>query len=132
MRNNIIAIVAISFVTVGALWGVGNLLNPTPEESNTKIEGILLIAQRSSFNGTNPDIYVAVNVPTKLVMRNEDAITHDVTVDNAENGGIIPFSTGPILGGFKSQSVAIVTEKPGTYEYYCSIHPNIRGKIIAR
>jgi hypothetical protein len=132
MRNNIIAIIAISFVTVGALWGIGNLLNPAPEVSNTKVEGMLLIAQRSSFNDTNPDVLVAVNVPVKLVMRNDDAITHDITVDKAENNGITPFSTGPILGGFTSQPEAIVTEKPGTYEYYCSIHPNIRGKIIAQ
>src|SRR5213594_4023998 len=103
MRNNIIAIVAISFLTVGALWGVGNLLN-TPEKSGTNVEGILLIAQRSSFNASNPDIHVSVNVPVKLVMRNEDAITHDVTVDRAGNDGITPFSTGPILGGFTSQA----------------------------
>ncbi|TLY10987.1 MAG: hypothetical protein E6K85_02290, partial [Thaumarchaeota archaeon] len=60
MRNNIIAIVAISFVTVGALWGIGNLLNPQEVPEMTKVEGILLIAQRSTFNSTNPDIHVTV------------------------------------------------------------------------
>ena len=131
MRNNIIAIVAISFATVGALWGIGNLLNP-PEESGTKVEGILLIAQRNTFNSTNPDIHVTIGVPTRLVVHNEDAVQHDLVVDKAENGGITPFNTAIIPGGLNSPTMAIVTEKPGTYEYYCSLHPQMRGKIIAQ
>ena len=43
MRNNIIAIVAISFATVGALWGIGNLVNPEPEV-DLPVEDVLLIA----------------------------------------------------------------------------------------
>lgn len=131
MRNNIIAIVAISFATVGALWGIGNLLNP-PEESGTKVEGILLIAQRNTFNGTNPDIHVTIGVPTRLVVHNEDAVQHDLVVDKADNDGITPFNTAIIPGGLNSPTMAIVTEKPGTYEYYCSLHPQMRGKIIAQ
>lgn len=131
MRNNIIAIVAISFATVGALWGIGNLLNP-PEESGTKVEGILLIAHRNTFNSTNPDIHVTIGVPTRLVVHNEDAVQHDLVVDKAENDGITPFNTAIIPGGLNSPTMAIVTEKPGTYEYYCSLHPQMRGKIIAQ
>jgi len=132
MRNNIIAIVAISFVTVGALWGIGNLLNPQEVPEMTRVEGILLIAQRSTFNSTNPDIHVTVGVPTKLVVHNEDAVQHDLVVDKAENNGITPFNTAIIPGGLNSPTMAIVTEKPGTYEYYCSLHPQMRGKIIAQ
>src|SRR5919198_797078 len=130
MRNNIIAILAISFVTVGALWGVGNLVNSGPQ-NNLPVEGILLIAQRSTFNATNPDIYVTVDVPTKLVVRNSDAVTHDLKVDAAPNGGITPINTAPLRGG-QDFLTAIVAEKPGTYEYFCSYHPGMRGKIIAQ
>jgi heme/copper-type cytochrome/quinol oxidase subunit 2 len=130
MRNNIIAIVAISFATVGALWGIGNLLNPAPEVE-LPVEDILLIAQRSTFNDTNPDIHVTVNVPAKLVVRNDDAVTHDLRVDEAENGGITPINTAPLRGG-QDFLTAIVAEKPGTYEYYCWYHPGMRGKIIAQ
>lgn len=130
MRNNIIAIIAISFVTVGALWGVGNLLNPAPDEE-LPVEDILLIAQRSTFNGTNPDIHVTVNVPTKLVVRNDDAVTHDLRVDEHENGGITSINTAPLRGG-QDFLTAIVARDPGTYEYYCWYHPQMRGKIIAQ
>ncbi|HKZ62272.1 MAG TPA: cupredoxin domain-containing protein [Nitrososphaera sp.] len=130
MRNNIIAIVAITFVTVGALWGVGNLLNPAPEEE-LPVEDILLIAQRSTFNGTNPDIHVVAGVPAKLVVRNEDAVTHDLRVDAAENSGITPINTAPLRGG-QDFLTAIVAKEQGTYEYYCSYHPEMRGRIIAQ
>ena len=130
MRNNIIAVVAISFAVVGALWGIGNLLNPD-QEGNLPVEDILLVAERSTFNDTNPDVYVAVNVPTKLVVRNNDVVTHDLKVDASSIGGITPINTAPLRGG-QDFLTAIVVSKPGTYEYYCSYHPEMRGHIIAQ
>jgi plastocyanin len=130
MRNNIIAIVAISFLTVGGLWGIGNFLKSEPHE-DLPVEDILLVAQRSTFNGTNPDIYVTVNVPTKLVVRNDDAVTHDLRVDAPLNGSITPINTAPLRGG-QDFLTAIVVSKQGTYEYYCSYHPGMQGKIIAQ
>jgi hypothetical protein len=130
MRNNIIAIVAICFVTVGALWGIGNLMNPNPG-STLPVEGRLLIAQRSTFNDTNPNVYVAVNIPTKLVVRNNDAVTHDLKVDATSIGGITPINTAPLRGG-QDFLTAIVASKPGIYEYYCSYHPEMRGHIVAQ
>ena len=130
MHNNIIAVVAISFVTVGALWGIGNLLSPEPEV-DLPVEDVLLIAQRSTFNDTNPDVYVAVNVPTKLVVQNDDAVTHDLRVDASSNGGITPINTAPLRGG-QDFLTAIVASKTGTYEYYCSYHPQMRGQIIGQ
>jgi len=130
MHNNIIAIVAISFATVGVLWSIDNLLNPEPEV-DLPVEDILLIAQRSTFNDTNPDLYVSINVPTKLVVRNSDAVTHDLKVDASSNGGITPINTAPLRGG-QDFLTAIVASKPGPYEYYCSYHPQMRGHIIGR
>ncbi|HKH86321.1 MAG TPA: hypothetical protein VKA40_07205 [Nitrososphaera sp.] len=130
MHNNIIAIVAICFATVGALWGIGNLMNLEPDV-DLPIEDVLLIAQRSTFNDTNPDVYVAVNVATKLVVQNDDAVTHDLKVDASSNGGITPINTAPLRGG-QNFLTAIVVSKPGTYEYYCSYHPQMRGHIIGQ
>ena len=67
MLNSIIAIVVISFMVVGVLWGVSNIINrPEGSSSIKNVSGILLIAQNNAFNNTNPDIYAAVNVPEKL------------------------------------------------------------------
>lgn len=130
MRNEIIAIVAISFVIVGALWGIGNILNPPKESEVSNVEGILLITQRSTFNDTNPDIRVSVNSPEKLVVRNDDVVTHDLKIDS--NGGkMLVVNTAPLQPG-RDFITAILAYEPGTFEYYCSYHPEMRGRIIAQ
>lgn len=130
MRNNIIAIVAVLFVTVGSMWGIGNLLNQEPDEE-LPVEDILLITKRSTFNDTNPDVNVTVGVPVKLVVRNDDIIAHNLRVDEAANDGITPINTAYLPAG-RDFPTAIVTQKPGSYEYYCELHPEMRGMIIAQ
>ena len=123
-RNNIIAIVAITFTVVGALWGIGNLLS-TPEESAVKnIEGVLLIAENDAFNKTNPDIHAKVDTPKKVSILNKDVRRHDFIVDE------LNINTA-YLSTEQSFTTAIASRVPGTFEYYCSIHPDtMRGKIL--
>jgi hypothetical protein len=33
------------------------------------------------------------------------------------------------LGYYESQTVTFVADKPGTYQYYCTIHPEMKGDI---
>ena len=127
MRNNIIAIVAFSFVAVGALWGVGNLINPSEPGEPIKVEGILLIATSGAFNETNPEITAQVNVPKKLVVVNKDVVTHDLIIDD-KSGGILKINTAP-LRPEQHFNAAILGYHAGSYDYYCSYHPEMRGKI---
>ncbi len=127
VRNNIIAIVAISFAAVGALWGIGNLINPPEPSGPVQVEGILLIAGDGAFNGTNPDIVAKANVPKKLVVLNKDVVTHDLIIqDDAKR--ILAISTAP-LRPEQHFNAAILAYEPGTFEYYCSYHSEMRGKI---
>jgi plastocyanin len=122
--NNIIAVIVISFVVVGTLWGVGNIMNHPEESSIKNISGVLLIAQNNAFNKTNPDIYAAVNVPKKLVVVNKDFIRHDLVVDE------LKINTA-YLSSEQDFTTAIASKEPGTFEYYCSLHPTtMQGKII--
>ncbi len=36
------------------------------------------------------------------------------------------------LGYFQSQPVIFTANKTGTFNYYCSIHPEMTGKIIVK
>lgn len=124
MLNNIIAIVAISFVTVGSIWAIGNFMIPHKELSIKNIRGILLVAQDNAFNQTNPDIIARVNTPEKLTIVNKDLVRHDLIVDK------LNINTA-YLSPEQDFTTAIASQKPGTFEYYCSLHPaSMRGKII--
>ena len=127
MRNNIVAIVAISFVAVGALWGVGNLINPTEPSEPIEVDGILLVAGDGAFNGTNPTLEAKVNVPIKLVVLNKDIVTHDLIIQDS-TGGILNVNTAP-LRPEQHFNAAVLGYHAGIYDYYCSYHPDMRGKI---
>jgi plastocyanin len=124
--NNIIAIVAISFITVGVIWAIGNFTHPAKESMNNHTKGVLLVAQDNLFNGTNPDIIATVNIPEKLVVLNKDFVRHDLIVDklNINTAYLYPE---------QDFTTAIASKSPGIFEYYCSLHPiTMRGKIIIK
>jgi plastocyanin len=126
LRNNIIAIIAISFITVGGLWGIGNLLTSPQPSSLERREGILLVAKDNLFNETNPTIYAKIDEPTKLTVVNKDLVRHDFVVD------ALNINTA-ILSPEQDAVTAIASEKAGEFEYYCSLHPaTMRGSIVVR
>jgi plastocyanin len=126
LLNNIIAIIAISFVTVGVIWAIGNFTHPTKVSTTNHIEGVLLVAQDNLFNGTNPDIIGTVNVPEKLVVLNKDFVRHDFIVDK------LNINTA-YLSPEQDFTTAIASKTSGIFEYYCSLHPiTMRGKIMIK
>ena len=125
MRNNIIAIIAISFTIVGTMWAIRNIMN-----SNNGVKslnegiGILLVAKDNLFNTTNPEIHASTTVPLRITISNQDFVKHDLIVDD------LKINTGYIPSG-RDFKTAIASKIPGTFEYYCSIHPDtMRGSII--
>lgn len=123
-RTNIIAIIAISFITVGGLWGIGNLVNSPQSSSLDRREGILLVAKDNLFNETNPTIYAKVDEPNKLTIVNKDLVRHDFIVDE------LNINTA-ILSPEQDFITAIASEKAGEFVYYCSLHPaTMRGNIV--
>lgn len=124
MLNNIIAIIAISFISVGALWGIGNLLHPPNQNKLEKSQdSVLLVAQNNAFNETNPTLFVKENKPTKLIILNKDFVKHDFISDEL---GI----NSAYLTTEQDFVTAIASDKPGEYAYYCSFHPSMKGKIM--
>jgi plastocyanin len=124
--NNIIAIIAISFITVGSVWAIGNFMIPHKQSTLKNLKGILLVAQDNAFNKTNPDIFARVNTPEKLTILNNDLVRHDFIVDK------LNINTA-YLSPEQDFTTAIASKKPGIFEYYCSLHPaSMVGRIIIK
>jgi plastocyanin len=123
LKNNIIAIIAISFIIVGSLWGIGNIVS----QDNTQLsknEGIIMLMKDNKFNVTNPDITVKINQPLKISIANQDFRKHDFIVDD------LNINTGFISSG-QDFTTLIASDKTASYRYYCSIHHGIMEcKII--
>ena len=123
MLNNLIAIVVISFIIVGSLWGIGNLLNPVPDHSMHS-EGILLLAENNLFNNTNPTLHINRNIPEKITIVNKDFVRHDFIIDE------LNVNTGYLYSA-QDFTTAIASKNVGTFDYYCSLHPStMRGKLV--
>jgi cupredoxin-like protein len=57
---------------------------------------------------------------------NEDYDTH-----SKHNFNIDEFKVhSKDLGYFQSQIITFIVDKDGMFEYYCSIHPEMRGKVV--
>lgn len=63
---------------------------------------------------------LAVRVGDSVTWKNRDGAEHTAT-DKA--GG---WDTGTLR---RNKSATVVFSKPGEYNYYCAVHPSMRGKI---
>ncbi len=82
-------------------------------------------AQVTIGNFTFTPSEITVPAGTRVVWTNRDDIPHTVT-DEADPKG----TRSPPLD--TDETYARVFDKPGTYPYFCSLHPRMRGTIIVR
>lgn len=66
-----------------------------------------------------------VSVGTELVWTNQDDAPH--TVKGVDSGS--PIASQPLDTGDK---YTLVISQPGTYKYFCTLHPMMVGTIIVR
>lgn len=68
---------------------------------------------------------ITVAAGTRITWTNNDDIPHTVVdADNPKETKSPPLDTG--------DAWAHVFDKPGTYHYFCSLHPHMQGTIVVR
>jgi len=70
---------------------------------------------------------IRIKAGETLTFDNVDANFHTVTSGNQATGPDGNFDSGLLSAGEK---FTLTLDKPGTYQYYCTIHPNMVGTII--
>ncbi len=66
---------------------------------------------------------ITVAKGTTVTWTNDDSAPHTVTTTNAP----VDFDSGTMN---KGDTFSQTFDTAGTYEYYCSIHPSMKGKVI--
>ena len=146
-RKNIISISVI--LGVGVLIGFFVLHSFTPVNSDTFIfaspTNISLKAVKSSqgnyhyqatkggkklpnAEGTSPSIIISKNNLVQIHLINEE-INQPNNISK-HNLNIDEFNVHTKeLGYFQTDSVTFLADKTGTFDYYCSLHPDMKGTI---
>jgi plastocyanin len=73
-----------------------------------------------------PTLYLSKGGLESIHFINEDYDTH-----SKHNFNIDEFNVhSKDLGYFQTQTITFIVDKDGTFEYYCSIHPEMKGKVV--
>lgn len=88
---------------------------PTPEPARTVNASIAGFAFQPGS--------ITINKGDTIIWTNNDSVAHTVTADSGS------FASGMLSTG---QTFSKTFSVPGTYSYYCSPHPSMRGTVIVK
>jgi len=106
--------------------------NSIPVENQTATSGNEVIISPGSSSPTNAKFFdpLILNVPvgTTVTWRNLDSTLHTVTSGSAESekSGTI-FDSSYLTGGKTFQHTF---SNAGTFDYFCTLHPYMKGQIV--
>ena len=126
MHPNLTSALATSLLWVALIAATGcrsdaSARQPANPESAPKV--VTVVIREFKFE---PET-LTVNEGDTVEWRNDDAVPHTATADGeAENPG---FDSGNIQTGAAWRYIA---QKKGTYNYICTLHPNMKGKLIVQ
>ncbi|MFA6492756.1 MAG: cupredoxin family copper-binding protein [Patescibacteria group bacterium] len=89
----------------------------TPSVAQTLGQPNSILIENFSFNPS--EITIAKDV--EVTFKNDDSANHNITFENFQSGDMKPGDT------YKH-----TFDSTGTFNYYCSLHPQMKGKIIVQ
>jgi plastocyanin len=107
------------------LAGCGSSSSPSQALAlSTKTHVIIL----PNTNSTHPDSFyvpdaIQVRAGQAITWTNRDTDPHDVTAIDGS------FYSGPMADG---ATFRLTLTHPGTYQYFCTLHPDMHGVIVVR
>jgi len=82
-------------------------------------------AQVTMENSTFEPEEITIEVGTMVRWSNQDQVQHTVTAGTRDNPTDLFDQSVPAGGSF-----SFTFDEPGTYEYFCAIHPGMSGVVI--
>lgn len=116
MKRILASLVVLFVLTVAILTTTGCGGNTA---SNTTSRTANVTIANSAFDPAN----LTVKVGAKVTWKNDDSVSHQVS---STDGKFI----GPVMKPGSSWSTKM--PQAGTFQYFCSIHTNMRGAIVVK
>jgi len=111
------------------------LLSPSSAQTEQRVQ-----VKIKDYTFVTSQVPLMPEAPTVIEIRNDDDVRHDFgstvfqnTNAQVESNGVIAYGRGVAglyLDPGKQASVRFTIERPGRYEFRCSIHPNMRGELL--
>lgn len=111
-------------LAAAALMGVTPAAADTPNAATTMTATAVAVSTISISNFSFQPAVLAVKAGTKVIWINHDTTPHTVTSSDKRF-----ISSGGLDTG---DQYSVVFDKPGVYEYFCSLHPMTVGKVIVQ
>ena len=108
----VVSISVILALTVARLTSLGAATDPKPPAVEVKIDNF-------SFSPAT----ITVPVGAQVTWTNRDDIPHNVATDDAS-------IKSKVLD--TNENFTFTFSKAGTYQYFCSIHPKMKGTVIVK
>ncbi len=88
-----------------------------PAQQGAPVTGVTRMnIQNMAFMSSN----IQVKVGTTVTWTNQDSVPHSVTFKNGmKDSGLL----------YQGQSFSYTFNTPGTYQYYCTVHPNMVATV---
>ncbi|MGB9242269.1 MAG: cupredoxin family copper-binding protein [Candidatus Acidiferrales bacterium] len=124
MKKTMLKVVVCAVVVAVAGWAAG---------SRTRLFGVAMA----------PSATAAANGPVEVKIDNYSFMPGDLTVAAGTtvtwvNHDDVPHTVRSVDGAIKSKALdtddkfSMTFDKPGTYEYFCSVHPKMTAKVIVK
>lgn len=92
------------------------------------------------FTFVTKQVPLRLNMPILISLRNEDQVRHDFgspvfqgTSTQVESDGVISYGRGVegvFLNPTRDAMIRFTIDRPGRYQFRCSIHPNMKGELL--
>jgi len=125
--------VAVGEVTTEPVVDEQNAAEETPAQTAESF--VISVPAGSAMPGCEVDdacyIPSSITVPVgaEVTWSNDDTAAHTVTSGDLKSGPIGKFDSGLFMAG---KTFSFTFESPGTYPYYCQVHPWMIGKVIVK
>ncbi|MDP3941180.1 MAG: cupredoxin family copper-binding protein [bacterium] len=123
-KNIIVGVIVVLVLIVAGYFVLNKSASQMPGAATQQTTGVTAATNTVTIqNFVYSPSTITVKVGDSVTWTNRDSVGHSATADDGS------FDTGVLSQG---QTGSVTFTKAGTYTYFCSVHPNMKGTVIVQ